>query len=130
MVTFILNTVSAILFPLAFPILADLLSKVNIKPVKTSPKNGKIIIQNDIPVFLKQLPTSYLSNIFWVFIISINEPKGIEALWMIYCIIMVLIQIFLIIYTHGKPKKRIYYILLFLFGVIILIITIIKLFHC
>lgn len=127
MVTFILNIVSAILFPIFFPTLAYMLSKVNTKPVKISSKNGKKIIQNDIPIFLIQLPTSYLSNIFWVFIISVNESKSIGAMWMIYCFVMSIMQIFLIIYSHGIPKRKVYYSLLSLFGIIILIVTFIRL---
>jgi len=128
MVTIILNVISAILFPLVFPILADMLSKVNTKPVRITTKNGKKSIQDTIPIFLLQLPTSYLSNIFWVFIISVNDYKSIGAIWMIYCFIMAIIQIFMIIYSLGRPKKTIYYLLLSLFGVIILIVTIIRLF--
>jgi hypothetical protein len=128
MTTVILNLLSALIFPLAFPVLADILSKVNTKPVKLVTKNGKAIIQEDIPICLKQLPTSYLSNIFWVFIISVNETKGIGVMWMIYCFMMVIIQIFIIIYANGTPKKKTYYFLLYLFGGIILIITIVRLF--
>jgi hypothetical protein len=123
----ILNLLTAIVFPLAFPLLAYLLSKVNTKPVKISSKNGKKILDQEISIALKQLPTSYLSNNFWVFTISINGVESINPYWIVYSVIMMMVQFYIIIYANGVPKKKLYYGLLIFFGAVILIATILKL---
>jgi hypothetical protein len=128
MVGITLNILSALIFPLTFPLLAELLSKVNIKPVDIESKNGIAIIKNDIPLFFKELPTAYLSNIFWVFTVSINDVSSKYLwIWMIYCILMLLVQVFIILYVYGAPNKRRYFYILQFFGVLIFIFSLIRL---
>jgi hypothetical protein len=129
MIQLIINIFSAVLIPLLFPLLSYLIANVNIKPVKLINKNGKKVLFKEINIFLKELPTAYLSNILWNFTFTATSTMNESfALWIIYCFIMLIIQFFIILYVHGTPNIRIYYFVLIIFGIAILVFTALRLF--
>jgi len=66
---YVFNILSALVFPFFFVLLSYLIPKVNNKPRELSvDENGeKSITDEEVNIFLKALPTAYLSNILWNF---------------------------------------------------------------
>jgi len=122
----IIDFLIAIVAPLLIPIFNNFVYAVKKPLLNLLPGRKKVLEYEEIPVFLKELPTAFIANAIWGMAYSAREVSNTAFTWVIVYAFIAMMCYIPILYSHTKPNISKYKVWIIIISIALSLLTIVR----